>query len=511
MIQDALSLEELHKKMIKMLDEERKRISADLHDSIQNKICLLRDKYKHLDPRFESEVQTILDGLQQVAYQLTPKNLQDISLKDYLKIYTLTLNKTYLFKTSYKTNISVTIPKKIEEQLFMIVQESISNIVKHAQDTCIVIINYYQQNDKISLSIRDYGDGFDEDTTIKTSKMGLRSMETRCKDMGATCNITSNYLEGTKVEILLPVPVEKENETITEMPMAKSDSETSPTMVEPSAEKTNIPFKNILIVDNQVEYTVGLNMHINYHFRGQQKIISKHTVKEAETFLENIVEPIDILILDISLPDESGLKFVKKVMQKHHNIKVILHTMHNSPAYIYQAKKVLKIPFYIWKESARLAGDKHPLIYVLENWGTLPTYYSPEIEQIAQSFEEENSPYYPKEHPNSELQKQELFAIYVRLLKKNEKATDAEIEAMNKRHKHTKGDKLTSAKLEKMVFENKVAAELALKIDKSKGDKKAIETIDRYFRDYKPVLPFDDKSEIRHLLIQLSQDLGLID
>lgn len=76
--------------MLEVLEYERKRISLNLHDSVQNKLRMLRDEIQI--PEQRHQLDAILDELRTIAYNLVPKSLQEFSLKEYLLIYTATLN-----------------------------------------------------------------------------------------------------------------------------------------------------------------------------------------------------------------------------------------------------------------------------------------------------------------------------------------------------------------------------------------------------------------------------------
>ncbi|HRI28375.1 MAG TPA: hypothetical protein PK715_10005, partial [Chitinophagales bacterium] len=127
--------------LLEVLEYERKRISLTLHDSVQNKLRLLLDETH--DPGTRLKIQEILDELRNIAYNLVPKSLQEFSLKEYLLIYTATLNKTYKgqFHVDYRGNVQIEVPKDIETELFNIVQECMNNIIKYT-DTPVVLIRY---------------------------------------------------------------------------------------------------------------------------------------------------------------------------------------------------------------------------------------------------------------------------------------------------------------------------------------------------------------------------------
>ena len=79
-------LSNVQEAMLEILDFERQRIALDLHDRVQNNLRLIRDDYAHDRGLFEA-LSGVLQDVRTVAYQLTPKMLQEFSLVEYLNIY----------------------------------------------------------------------------------------------------------------------------------------------------------------------------------------------------------------------------------------------------------------------------------------------------------------------------------------------------------------------------------------------------------------------------------------
>lgn len=329
--------------MMEILDDERKRISLDLHDRVQNKLRLLRDKFLNNPPIFQ-DIQDILDEVRHVAYQLIPKNLQELSLRDYLNIYETVLNQTYYkqFKTDYRTNVALEIPKDIEIQLFSIVHECVNNVLKHAANTPTLLIRLREDADSLMLLVQDFGDGFNTNDVEKAETIGLKGIKTRCDMMEATLDIQSQPLEGTRIKVTIPIEkihnYRAKHAEIPHILVAKSTV----------LDSKKIDIKKILIVDNQVEY--GESLRRILLTQSNAEIVFKESVAEAKSYLVANNYAIDVLITDITMPDESGIQLVKhlKELGKDKTIKIILHTINDNPSYVFQATNVLDIKFYIW-------------------------------------------------------------------------------------------------------------------------------------------------------------------
>ncbi|MDY0407829.1 sensor histidine kinase [Paracerasibacillus soli] len=92
----------------------------------------------------------------------------------------------------------------VEDHIFRIVQESLSNTLRHANATDVKI-EISQRNQELFVHIRDNGIGFDinRDKNKKAS-YGLKTMQERSQELGGTFTIRSNKDEGTYIDIRIP-------------------------------------------------------------------------------------------------------------------------------------------------------------------------------------------------------------------------------------------------------------------------------------------------------------------
>src|SRR5699024_3954454 len=92
--------------------------------------------------------------------------------------------------------------KGVEDQLFRILQESISNTLRHAEATNIHVL-LIKRDHYIILRIVDDGIGFDLDE-VRPSAYGLQNMKERAYEIGGTFKIVSLPKEGTRLEVKVP-------------------------------------------------------------------------------------------------------------------------------------------------------------------------------------------------------------------------------------------------------------------------------------------------------------------
>src|SRR5699024_9720984 len=102
------------------------------------------------------------------------------------------------------------IDKGVEDHLFRILQESVSNTLRHAKATtfhCKLI----ERDGMIILRVVDNGIGFDVEQ-VKTNSYGLQNMRERALEIGGTCKVISLKDQGTRLEVKVPAFNRKEPE-----------------------------------------------------------------------------------------------------------------------------------------------------------------------------------------------------------------------------------------------------------------------------------------------------------
>src|SRR5699024_12852484 len=94
------------------------------------------------------------------------------------------------------------IDKGIENQLFRILQEAVSNTLRHA-DATTLHITLIKREGFIIMRIVDNGKGFDM-TETSTSSYGLDTLKERSEDLGGSFKVVSLPTKGTRIEVKIP-------------------------------------------------------------------------------------------------------------------------------------------------------------------------------------------------------------------------------------------------------------------------------------------------------------------
>lgn len=183
-------------------EQERQRITQDLHDSMGGMLANIRmtisaNNSFHKENVIDKLDQTI-DEMRRISRNLMPETLKNIGLEIALKELCETMTQKYFTIQFEAFNLSENIPFKTQIALYRIAQESISNITKYAQATN-VIVQISQNKNILNLTIEDDGIGFDKSEIVYG--LGLKNIQNRVQLINGTVEIASNKGEGTTINV----------------------------------------------------------------------------------------------------------------------------------------------------------------------------------------------------------------------------------------------------------------------------------------------------------------------
>lgn len=191
--------------LIQQQENERIRISQELHDGISQELILIKNRLDHqADEKTADLVAGTLLQLREVSRSLYPVVLNSFGLKPALEQL---LNK--VDEVVPEMEVVYTIEECCEDKsrqeelhIFRIVQEATTNVIKYARCS-LLEVNLSTQNRMISLDIRDNGIGMElKDRVVKG--IGMNSMEERTKILGGTFVLDSSKGHGTRIRIKIP-------------------------------------------------------------------------------------------------------------------------------------------------------------------------------------------------------------------------------------------------------------------------------------------------------------------
>lgn len=217
-------LEELSARLVAVRESERKRISRELHDALGQALIaididlayvernLSQDVNAGIKPRLSearSLVSQVSDRVNILSMELRPIMLDELGLVPTLRWYVDSYcQRTNIVVTLKLENMDGELNPEVETHLFRIVQEALTNVVKHAQAQQVRI---YLRRGQINLTlfIEDDGTGFSgkqlSDHKNTQSGIGLLSMRERARVLGGQFDIRSIPGMGTVLYVKIPL------------------------------------------------------------------------------------------------------------------------------------------------------------------------------------------------------------------------------------------------------------------------------------------------------------------
>lgn len=207
---------QLLEKVISTQEEERRRIARELHDSTSQSLTSLlvglrvleancTDPDQHQLSDLRNVAAQTLDEVHNLAMQLRPRALDDLGLTAALE------RLTFEWQTRHKvlTDLAITLgdtrlPEGVETALYRIIQETLTNVIRHADAHSISILVERRDGNVIAV-IEDDGKGFEARNAQGESHLGLLGMRERAELLGGHLTIESSPGRGTSVFVEIPL------------------------------------------------------------------------------------------------------------------------------------------------------------------------------------------------------------------------------------------------------------------------------------------------------------------
>jgi signal transduction histidine kinase len=206
------------KRIVDAEEAERKRIAADLHDGVGQLFSTVKMNLEILVERFVSKqpdalklaektlalVDESCTEVRSIAHQMMPNALIKSNLVAALQDFVKKIPADLLKITIETTGVDERLDNSIETVLYRVIQESVNNVIKHANASLLDIILLADERE-ITVTIEDNGKGFDTSDKTKFSGIGLKNMVSRVEYLKGTVDISSSPGKGTLVAIYVPL------------------------------------------------------------------------------------------------------------------------------------------------------------------------------------------------------------------------------------------------------------------------------------------------------------------
>jgi signal transduction histidine kinase len=223
-LQRTAALQNLSQRLLKVQDEERRRVARDLHDStgqtltaLKISVAILQEQLKRDPCTFgaASEIAALADqALQEIrtmSYLLHPPLLDEVGFHSAAEWYA----EGFAKRSGIKVSLDLAakrerLPITIETALFRVLQESLTNVHRHS-GALEVSICFQHQDETVVLEIRDRGRGISMERLNRLREassetgVGLAGMRERMNELNGRFEIESDG-HGTSMRAIVPLP-----------------------------------------------------------------------------------------------------------------------------------------------------------------------------------------------------------------------------------------------------------------------------------------------------------------
>jgi two-component system, chemotaxis family, CheB/CheR fusion protein len=204
--------------LVEAQEEERRRISQELHDDISQRLAALSIQMAVLHKSYgispeelrcklgelQKQMESLSEDLRRTARNLHPFTLTHLGLGEALRSYCAEISHLRQFKVRFRTRtLPGAIPPGVALCVYRVVQEALGNVSKHS-GAARVEVSISGNHNTLRVAIRDDGHGFDLDD-VKGRGLGLINMEERVRHLGGSFSISPAPGNGTRIDIRIPL------------------------------------------------------------------------------------------------------------------------------------------------------------------------------------------------------------------------------------------------------------------------------------------------------------------
>jgi len=211
----------------KVYEEERKRLSRDLHDEVGHDLVLMKlylemialdtnkREFQTIRPRLNEAIGLVshaIDSVRRLVLDLGPAVFDELGFLPAVRTYTSQFSaRTKIAVTLREGDLPENIPMSHQVALYRLLQGALSNVLKHASAKTVKVSLGCMKDSVLILVIQDDGLGFDTTGRPGSSSFGLTAMRERVAVLGGRIHIQStpagsmSKIRGTRIEVDLPL------------------------------------------------------------------------------------------------------------------------------------------------------------------------------------------------------------------------------------------------------------------------------------------------------------------
>jgi PAS domain S-box-containing protein len=209
-------LHQLTKYMEEVREEERLALARDLHDelgqaltAVNIDLVMIKKKITNNEIALKIEkisalVNNTIKSVQRITSNLRPEIINDLGLDEAIELYAQEFSERSGIEVFLIIDPEIVFHYKTALNIYRIVQESLTNISRHAKATKVVI-KLKKTFDSVCIKISDNGIGINEDFIKSKQSFGIMSMKERATSLGGTFEIYHGIKNGTEIKLILPL------------------------------------------------------------------------------------------------------------------------------------------------------------------------------------------------------------------------------------------------------------------------------------------------------------------
>lgn len=179
------------KQLLETTEEERKRIASDLHDSVSHELLGLKNIFESKAEIVNQKIDAIINDIRAISRNLHPVMFEKIGLKASIEQLVEKTQTSNNFVVTSDIEYSGSLSSAVELQIYRIVQETLTNIIKHA-NAFAAKITLYENENSLFFEIKDNGKGFNVSEKLKSKQaFGLHNVIERSRAINGESKIYS--------------------------------------------------------------------------------------------------------------------------------------------------------------------------------------------------------------------------------------------------------------------------------------------------------------------------------
>jgi two-component system CheB/CheR fusion protein len=198
-------------------EEERQRVSRELHDDVSQRLSFLElmlndgkqddslEERERKTSALREHIQTLNTDVRQISHRLHPALLDDLGLSTALRALVQEFGEREGMPSTFiAQEVPDLAPQQATIAIYRITQEALRNVAKHAGKTHVKVV-LKGGPDSLHLEVVDLGVGFDQESDLRSDGLGIISMQERARLAQGTFSIESTLGMGTKVVVVVPL------------------------------------------------------------------------------------------------------------------------------------------------------------------------------------------------------------------------------------------------------------------------------------------------------------------